>query len=172
MLVSCAWFSEASTFRCHACGLNLWLCPRSFFFFLPLFFCFLSHDSFLFLASTLFLFRVAKTLASQQGMDVSFTGVLSHVEGMVKGGMESGKYTAADLCFSLQVKINTQSNGRGKHEAAFMPRSTAVRTCSVVVFPASASLPRGSQLLGRCFFISLRAWDEISEVFAVVYAGL
>lgn len=36
-------------------------------------------------------------------MDVSFTGILSHVEGMVKGGMESGTYTAADLCFSLQV---------------------------------------------------------------------
>lgn len=40
---------------------------------------------------------------SQQGMDVSFTGILSHVEGIVKGGMESGTCTAADLCFSLQV---------------------------------------------------------------------
>lgn len=37
-------------------------------------------------------------------MDVSFTGILSHVEGMVKGGMESGTCTAADLCFSLQVR--------------------------------------------------------------------
>eukprot|EP00752_Nemacystus_decipiens_P008694 g7759.t1 len=40
-----------------------------------------------------------------KGMDVSFTGILSHVEGMVKGGMEAGKYTAADLCFSLQETL-------------------------------------------------------------------
>lgn len=38
-------------------------------------------------------------------MDVSFTGILSHVEAIVKGGMESGTYTAADLCFSLQVNM-------------------------------------------------------------------
>lgn len=37
-------------------------------------------------------------------MDVSFTGILSFVEGIVQGGMESGTCTAADLCFSLQVK--------------------------------------------------------------------
>ncbi|CAM9102654.1 unnamed protein product [Ectocarpus sp. 6 AP-2014] len=40
-----------------------------------------------------------------KGMDVSFTGILSHVEGIVKGGMESGTCTAADLCFSLQETL-------------------------------------------------------------------
>ncbi|CAM9848914.1 unnamed protein product [Scytosiphon promiscuus] len=40
-----------------------------------------------------------------KGMDVSFTGILSHVEGMVRGGMQSGTYTAADLCFSLQETL-------------------------------------------------------------------
>lgn len=39
-----------------------------------------------------------------QGMDVSFTGILSSVEGVVKGGMDSGKITPADLCFSMQVE--------------------------------------------------------------------
>ncbi|CAM9756962.1 unnamed protein product, partial [Sphacelaria rigidula] len=38
-----------------------------------------------------------------KGMDVSFTGILSFVEGIVKSGMESGTLTPADLCFSLQV---------------------------------------------------------------------
>lgn len=40
-----------------------------------------------------------------KGMDVSFTGILSFVEGVVKGGMENGTCTAADLCFSLQETL-------------------------------------------------------------------
>ena len=40
----------------------------------------------------------------KQGMDVSFTGILSFVEGVVKGGMDNGTCTHADLCFSLQVR--------------------------------------------------------------------
>eukprot|EP00904_Undaria_pinnatifida_P006770 jgi/Undpi1/3222/HiC_scaffold_15.g06596.m1 len=40
-----------------------------------------------------------------KGMDVSFTGILSFVEGVVKGGMENGTCSPADLCFSLQETL-------------------------------------------------------------------
>ncbi|CAM9187579.1 unnamed protein product [Ascophyllum nodosum] len=40
-----------------------------------------------------------------KGMDVSFTGILSFVEGIVKEGMDSGTCTPADLCFSLQETL-------------------------------------------------------------------
>ena len=38
-----------------------------------------------------------------KGMDVSFSGLLSHVEIAVRELVETGKATAADLCYSLQV---------------------------------------------------------------------
>lgn len=49
---------------------------------------------------------------SQKGMDVSFTGILSTVEGIVMEGMNSETCTAADLCFSLQV--SPYRNGVGQ----------------------------------------------------------
>ena len=52
----------------------------------------------------------------EQGMDVSFTGILSFVEGIVKGGMENGSCTPADLCFSLQV-------GARRGSPFFVPQS-------------------------------------------------
>lgn len=49
----------------------------------------------------------------QKGMDVSFTGILSTVEGIVKEGMNSETCTAADLCFSLQVSPYRKGWGGG-----------------------------------------------------------
>jgi len=37
-----------------------------------------------------------------KGMDVSFSGILTHVEKEVKTKLKSGEVTKADLCFSLQ----------------------------------------------------------------------
>ena len=37
-----------------------------------------------------------------KGMDVSFSGILTHVEQEVKTKLKSGEVTKADLCFSLQ----------------------------------------------------------------------
>lgn len=47
-----------------------------------------------------------------KGMDVSFTGILSTVEGIVKEGMNSESCTAADLCFSLQVSSYRSREGQ------------------------------------------------------------
>merc|ERR1719211_364938 len=38
-------------------------------------------------------------------MDVSFTGLLSHLEHLVKNKLPKGEFTKADLCFSLQETI-------------------------------------------------------------------
>ena len=38
-------------------------------------------------------------------MDVSFTGLLSHMEHLVKQKLPKGEFTRADLCFSLQETI-------------------------------------------------------------------
>ena len=38
-----------------------------------------------------------------KGMDVSFSGLLSHVETAARELVETGKATPADLCYSLQV---------------------------------------------------------------------
>ena len=38
-----------------------------------------------------------------KGMDVSLSGILSYIEKEAPAAMKSGKFTAADLCFSLQV---------------------------------------------------------------------
>ncbi|CAM9681709.1 unnamed protein product [Chrysoparadoxa australica] len=40
-----------------------------------------------------------------KGMDVSFTGILSSIEGHAKNMVASGECTAADLCFSLQETV-------------------------------------------------------------------
>ncbi|XP_008550170.1 probable tRNA N6-adenosine threonylcarbamoyltransferase [Microplitis demolitor] len=37
-----------------------------------------------------------------KGMDVSFSGILSHIEERLDGWLNTGKYTKEDLCFSLQ----------------------------------------------------------------------
>lgn len=38
-----------------------------------------------------------------KGMDISLSGILSKIEADAPKVMQSGEYTAADLCFSLQV---------------------------------------------------------------------
>lgn len=40
-----------------------------------------------------------------KGMDVSFSGILSHIEGIANKMIASGECTAEDLCFSLQETI-------------------------------------------------------------------
>jgi len=40
-----------------------------------------------------------------KGMDVSFSGILSHIEAIADKLIQSGEYTAEDLCFSLQETI-------------------------------------------------------------------
>jgi len=40
-----------------------------------------------------------------KGMDVSFSGLLSYIEDKAPSLIESGEYTAADLCFSLQETV-------------------------------------------------------------------
>lgn len=40
-----------------------------------------------------------------KGMDVSFSGLLSHIESEARSGLKSGKYTVEDLCFSLQETV-------------------------------------------------------------------
>jgi tRNA A37 threonylcarbamoyltransferase TsaD len=40
-----------------------------------------------------------------KGMDVSFSGILSHVEERIKNWLESNEYNPEDLCFSLQETI-------------------------------------------------------------------
>lgn len=40
-----------------------------------------------------------------KGMDVSFSGILTHLSEIAQPMIESGKATAADLCFSLQENI-------------------------------------------------------------------
>jgi len=40
-----------------------------------------------------------------KGMDVSFSGILSHIEGIADKLIQSGECTAEDLCFSLQETI-------------------------------------------------------------------
>lgn len=40
-----------------------------------------------------------------KGMDVSFSGILSHVEGMAKQLLASGEATPEDLCYSLQETV-------------------------------------------------------------------
>lgn len=40
-----------------------------------------------------------------KGMDVSFSGILSHIETIAKGRLEQGECTAADLCYSLQETV-------------------------------------------------------------------
>lgn len=40
-----------------------------------------------------------------KGMDVSFSGLLTYIEDEAKKGLVSGKFTPADLCFSLQETI-------------------------------------------------------------------
>jgi len=40
-----------------------------------------------------------------KGMDVSFSGILSHIEGIADKMIASGECTAEDLCFSLQETI-------------------------------------------------------------------
>lgn len=37
-----------------------------------------------------------------KGMDVSFSGILSHIEERLDEWLSTGKYTKEDLCFSLQ----------------------------------------------------------------------
>ena len=41
----------------------------------------------------------------QKGMDLSFSGILSYIEGKAPALLESGEFTAADLCFSLQETL-------------------------------------------------------------------
>ncbi len=38
-----------------------------------------------------------------KGMDVSFSGILSHVEAMARQMIKAGEATPEDLCYSLQV---------------------------------------------------------------------
>ncbi|XP_011303407.1 probable tRNA N6-adenosine threonylcarbamoyltransferase [Fopius arisanus] len=40
-----------------------------------------------------------------KGMDVSFSGILSHIEERLEDWLSSGKYTKEDLCFSLQETL-------------------------------------------------------------------
>ena len=40
-----------------------------------------------------------------KGMDVSFSGILTHVEQLAKTKLKTGEITKADLCFSLQETI-------------------------------------------------------------------
>ena len=40
-----------------------------------------------------------------KGMDVSFSGILSHIENFGRGKLERGECTAADLCYSLQETV-------------------------------------------------------------------
>ncbi|XP_001608158.1 probable tRNA N6-adenosine threonylcarbamoyltransferase [Nasonia vitripennis] len=40
-----------------------------------------------------------------KGMDVSFSGILSHAEERIEGWLKSKEYTAEDLCFSLQETV-------------------------------------------------------------------
>lgn len=40
-----------------------------------------------------------------KGMDVSFSGILSHVETLCKTKLASGECTVEDLCFSLQETL-------------------------------------------------------------------
>lgn len=40
-----------------------------------------------------------------KGMDVSFSGILSHIEDIAKNKLSDGTYTKADLCYSLQETI-------------------------------------------------------------------
>ena len=42
---------------------------------------------------------------SVKGMDVAFSGILSHVETIAKNKIDSGEYTPEDLCFSLQETL-------------------------------------------------------------------
>lgn len=42
---------------------------------------------------------------SVKGMDVSFSGILTYIEGITKELLKSGEATAEDLCFSLQETI-------------------------------------------------------------------
>lgn len=40
-----------------------------------------------------------------KGMDVSFSGILSYIEEKAPKLIESGQYTASDLCYSLQETV-------------------------------------------------------------------
>mmetsp|Transcript_11454 Transcript_11454/g.16034 ORF Transcript_11454/g.16034 Transcript_11454/m.16034 type:complete len:230 (+) Transcript_11454:1-690(+) len=40
-----------------------------------------------------------------KGMDVSFSGILTHVEQLAKNALKEGKITKADLCYSLQETL-------------------------------------------------------------------
>ncbi len=40
-----------------------------------------------------------------QGMDVSFSGILSYIEGAAHDLIAKGEATANDLCFSLQASL-------------------------------------------------------------------
>ena len=40
-----------------------------------------------------------------KGMDVSFSGLLTYIEGEAKNKLASGEVNGPDLCYSLQVKI-------------------------------------------------------------------
>lgn len=40
-----------------------------------------------------------------KGMDVSFSGILTHAEQEAKGRLQKGKIAKADLCFSLQETL-------------------------------------------------------------------
>eukprot|EP00800_Vazella_pourtalesii_P018432 TRINITY_DN5913_c0_g1_i1.p1 TRINITY_DN5913_c0_g1~~TRINITY_DN5913_c0_g1_i1.p1 ORF type:complete len:335 (-),score=62.13 TRINITY_DN5913_c0_g1_i1:233-1237(-) len=42
---------------------------------------------------------------SVKGMDVAFSGITSHIEAAAVKALESGEFTKADLCFSLQETI-------------------------------------------------------------------
>lgn len=56
----------------------------------------------------IFLFRGKKFIPlpyAVKGMDVSFSGLLSHIEDRGRKFLESGKCTKEDLCFSLQETI-------------------------------------------------------------------
>lgn len=40
-----------------------------------------------------------------KGMDISFSGILSHIESVAKVMLKSGECTPEDLCFSLQETL-------------------------------------------------------------------
>lgn len=40
-----------------------------------------------------------------KGMDVSFSGLLTYIEGEARAKLASGEVTAADLCYSLQETV-------------------------------------------------------------------
>jgi N6-L-threonylcarbamoyladenine synthase len=40
-----------------------------------------------------------------KGMDISFSGILSHIEKIAKEELASGQVTPEDLCFSLQETL-------------------------------------------------------------------